>query len=334
MTQAKPTDQKPLPWQRTVLLATNSSQSIIAELADGQSNPIAYSAYGEQSAQQDVATQLGFNGQLREANIGWYLLGNGYRAYNPRLMRFHSPDSWSPFGGGGLNAYMYCVGDPVNRSDPTGHWGAWALLSSLRDLRVIGYLTSSVGTGLNLGALALNRGQVTLVNGLGIISGLTGMAAGVSAMFDLAPRASQLLSATSLISGAASNYLGARSVRTMVRHVGWYEPPFSRPAGSPPAYFDLHPLPQISRAASSTPPVYPLHSATMLPTTARHRPPAYSENHPDLFLSPLPEAGNLSTFSQQIQVNGISALSDVNRARRRSLDRMDGLTTSTAIRRR
>ena len=36
-------------------------------------------------------------------------------------MRFHSPDSWSPFGGGGLNAYMYCVGDPVNRADPTGH---------------------------------------------------------------------------------------------------------------------------------------------------------------------------------------------------------------------
>jgi RHS repeat-associated protein len=58
---------------------------------------------------------------LREANIGWYLLGNGYRAYNPRLMRFHSPDSWSPFGRGGLNPYMYCVGDPVNNSDPTGH---------------------------------------------------------------------------------------------------------------------------------------------------------------------------------------------------------------------
>jgi RHS repeat-associated protein len=58
---------------------------------------------------------------LRETNIGWYLLGNGYRAYNPRLMRFHSPDSWSPFGGGGLNAYMYCVGDPINRVDPTGH---------------------------------------------------------------------------------------------------------------------------------------------------------------------------------------------------------------------
>ncbi|MDI2593064.1 RHS repeat-associated core domain-containing protein [Pseudomonas sp. N3-W] len=65
---------------------------------------------------------MGFNGQLREMQTSWYLLGNGYRAYNPRLMRFHSPDSWSPFNGGRLNAYMYCVGDPVNRSDPTGHF--------------------------------------------------------------------------------------------------------------------------------------------------------------------------------------------------------------------
>ncbi|WP_347909978.1 RHS repeat-associated core domain-containing protein [Pseudomonas grandcourensis] len=109
-------------WQRTVLLATDRSQSIIGEIVDGQAKTIAYSAYGEQFAQQKVETRLGFNGQLREADIGWYLLGNGYRAYNPRLMRFHSPDSWSPFRGGGLNAYMYCVGDPVNRVDPTGHF--------------------------------------------------------------------------------------------------------------------------------------------------------------------------------------------------------------------
>ena len=27
----------------------------------------------------------------------------------------------SPFGEGGLNPYAYCQGDPINRSDPTGH---------------------------------------------------------------------------------------------------------------------------------------------------------------------------------------------------------------------
>ncbi|WP_172736587.1 RHS repeat-associated core domain-containing protein [Pseudomonas sp. Irchel s3h17] len=121
MSSSSPIDQQNPCWQRTVLLASDNSQSIIAEVTNGKTNAIAYSAYGEQSAQQDVVTRLGFNGQLRELQIGWYLLGNGYRAYNPRLMRFHSPDSWSPFGSGGLNPYMYCVGDPVNRSDPTGH---------------------------------------------------------------------------------------------------------------------------------------------------------------------------------------------------------------------
>lgn len=107
--------------QRTVLLATDRSQSIIAEVTDGKHNNIAYCVYGEQSAHQPIATALGFNGQLRERSLGWYFLGNGYRAYNPILMRFHSQDGWSPFGRGGLNAYMYCVGDPVNRVDPTGH---------------------------------------------------------------------------------------------------------------------------------------------------------------------------------------------------------------------
>lgn len=107
--------------QRTVLLATDRNQSVLAEITDGKHTAIAYSSYGKQSAQQPIATALGFNGQLRESRIGWYLLGNGYRAYNPVLMRFHSPDSWSPFGSGGLNAYMYCVGDPVNQIDPTGH---------------------------------------------------------------------------------------------------------------------------------------------------------------------------------------------------------------------
>ena len=122
MTPCSPFAQREPTWQRTVLLASDNSQSIIAEIADGKTNALAYSIYGEQSAQRKIVTRLGFNGQLREPKIGWYLLGHGYRAYNPRLMRFHSPDSWSPFGRGGLNAYMYCVGDPVNRVDPTGHF--------------------------------------------------------------------------------------------------------------------------------------------------------------------------------------------------------------------
>lgn len=63
----------------------------------------------------------GFNGECRDPLTGHYLLGNGYRAFNTVLMRFNSPDSFSPLGEGGLNAYAYCTGDPVNQVDPSGH---------------------------------------------------------------------------------------------------------------------------------------------------------------------------------------------------------------------
>lgn len=63
---------------------------------------------------------LGFCAQRREPSNDGYLLGNGRRLYSSALMRFHSADGRSPFGAGGINAYAYCVGDPVNRVDPSG----------------------------------------------------------------------------------------------------------------------------------------------------------------------------------------------------------------------
>lgn len=65
--------------------------------------------------------RLGFNGERLEPVSGHYLLGIGYRSYNPVTMRFNAPDTHSPFGDGGLNAYAYCLGDPVNQVDPDGH---------------------------------------------------------------------------------------------------------------------------------------------------------------------------------------------------------------------
>ncbi|QXI39702.1 RHS repeat-associated core domain-containing protein [Pseudomonas xantholysinigenes] len=64
--------------------------------------------------------RLGYVGQLREALHGLYHLGNGYRSYAPYLMRFLSPDALSPFGKGGINAYAYCAGDPINHQDRNG----------------------------------------------------------------------------------------------------------------------------------------------------------------------------------------------------------------------
>jgi RHS repeat-associated protein len=106
----------------TTLLATDQQRSVLHTVQKNlPQQPIAYSPYGHRQNESGLSSLLGFNGERPDAVTGHYLLGNGYRAFNPVLMRFNSPDSWSPFGRGGLNAYAYCKGEPVNRTDQTGH---------------------------------------------------------------------------------------------------------------------------------------------------------------------------------------------------------------------
>jgi len=108
------------------LLATDLQRSVLHTVNPDKTQPIAYNVYGHRPAESGVASVLGFNGERADPVTGHYLLGNGYRAFNPVLMRFNSPDSWSPFGRGGVNAYGYCGGNPGNYSDPSGHLFVWA----------------------------------------------------------------------------------------------------------------------------------------------------------------------------------------------------------------
>ncbi|MNC10696.1 hypothetical protein D3C75_583630 [compost metagenome] len=119
----------------TTLLATDQQRSVLNALEATQPNPLAYTPYGHRPAKNSLLSLLGFNGERPDPVTGHYHLGNGYRQFNPVLMRFNSPDSWSPFGEGGLNTYGYCDGDPVNRADPTGH--AWGLLKALRRINIL-----------------------------------------------------------------------------------------------------------------------------------------------------------------------------------------------------
>ncbi len=103
---------------QVVLLGTDVQGSVLQALDGHGSQSFGYSPYGHRPP---ANTFLGFNGERPDPVTGHYWLGNGYRAFNPVLMRFNQPDSLSPFGRGGLNAYAYCSGDPVNRNDPSGH---------------------------------------------------------------------------------------------------------------------------------------------------------------------------------------------------------------------
>lgn len=101
-----------------VLLACDALASVL--LINPQKNMKArcYSPYGHDIPHPGIP---GFAGQVPEAAMGGYLLGNGYRLYSPVLMRFTAADDWSPFGAAGINPYAYCKGEPVNYSDPSGH---------------------------------------------------------------------------------------------------------------------------------------------------------------------------------------------------------------------
>lgn len=119
--------EQPLAEQQTngdrsiALLATDDKGSVLSVEGDDDKEDHLYSAYGHDPTLPSLKTTAGFNGEVFDLGSTCYLLGLGYRAYSPRLGRFCAADSWSPLGSGGLNAYCYCEGDPVNSSDPSGH---------------------------------------------------------------------------------------------------------------------------------------------------------------------------------------------------------------------
>ena len=106
---------------KMALLATDRHGSVLHLHALPATPPMSYTAFGYRLFAIGLSSMMGFNGQLQEQTLLGYLLGNGYRLYNPVLMRFVSPDSLSPFFSGGGNAYVYCGNDPMNTIDPSGH---------------------------------------------------------------------------------------------------------------------------------------------------------------------------------------------------------------------
>jgi len=110
---------------KSTLLATDQQRSVLStHEATSPARSFSYTPYGHRALGGGLLSLLGFNGERPDRVTGWYLLGIGHhRPFNPVLMCFTSPDSWSPFGEGWVNAYAYCKGDPVNQTDPTGHIG-------------------------------------------------------------------------------------------------------------------------------------------------------------------------------------------------------------------
>ena len=103
------------------LASTDTVGSVVEAVQGGVSYRYTYTGYGYSCIVYSLFPSPGFTGAVLDSILGCYILGNGFRVYSPRIMRFCSPDSLSPFSLGGLNSYAYCEGDPINFTDPSGH---------------------------------------------------------------------------------------------------------------------------------------------------------------------------------------------------------------------
>jgi len=192
-------------------------------IAGDQHESLLWSRHTEESGQlhgwtpygngEAPALLPGFNGERRDPVSGTYHLGNGYRAYNPVLMRFNCPDSLSPFGAGGINPYAYCLGDPVNRIDPTGHISWQGVLGI--GLGILGLIGAAFTGGSSIAAAGGVMAAINSASSVALVVGTLGVASDVAAIAtgateNAAPEASGILGWVSMATGIAGFAAGGR----------------------------------------------------------------------------------------------------------------------------
>ena len=168
------------PGERSTLLASAPGGSVLLE-ADTEVRPLAYAPHGHRDETSARATPA-FNGEWHDAGSGCYLLGPGHhRPYSPTLGIFLAPDTASPFGAGGLNTLAYCVGDPVNLSDPSGHFWKWIVAGVGLALGVVATVASFGAASAAVGAMAAGGIAALTKSGAAAIAGTVLGALSVSA---------------------------------------------------------------------------------------------------------------------------------------------------------
>lgn len=105
---------------RVAIMINEAKHSVLCHWQGRCASVHVYTPYGYSELVSGKPFLSLYNGEWIDKITGNYPLGNGHRVYNPALMRFQSPDILSPFDMGGVNAYAYCQGDPINNADPSG----------------------------------------------------------------------------------------------------------------------------------------------------------------------------------------------------------------------
>lgn len=94
---------------------------LVTDEAGAMEQRSSYQPYGERTQATSVDVSKGFIGERHDPETGLIYLNARY--YDPVIGRFISADTWDPTEPGvGTNRYAYADNDPVNKSDPNGHW--------------------------------------------------------------------------------------------------------------------------------------------------------------------------------------------------------------------
>lgn len=232
-------------------VAANGTRITSLSTSDGQQSPQLnvetevwsnWGPFGDSPAPADAdKTLAGYTREHRDPWTGNYYLGQ--RQYSPSMRHFTSPDSLSPFGVGGINAYAYCNGDPVNMMDPSGH-DAYTTRSALgvpyhlasagidTKYRPVSFGDAALGLGILFGALAIIGGALTL----GAASGALLAGAGFSM--------SILMAGGAGVTGIAGGALGIASAVSAESN-----PELSRRLGIAATVFDVLSLIELPLAA-------------------------------------------------------------------------------------
>ena len=189
------------------LTANGQNESLLWTVKDrdAQGELHTFGAYGQGEVPDYVPA---FTGERKDPISGHYHLGNGYRAYSPALMRFTCPDDLSPFDAGGINAYAYCAGDPINLIDPSGHSA----------MRTAGLFTGGI-IGQGLGRLGAGGGIALGI--VGIFTSVATFGASMATMGVMMASFSLVISLAAEATGIASIAIGSDDPDKAAK-LGWF----------------------------------------------------------------------------------------------------------------
>ena len=105
-------------------LVNASGTQVVSYTYDPWGAPM--STDGTMAATLGAANPLRYRGYVYDTETGFYYVSSRY--YNPEVGRWINADDAIVGVGGdirGYNLFAYCMNDPVNMSDHTGHWPQW-----------------------------------------------------------------------------------------------------------------------------------------------------------------------------------------------------------------